>query len=97
MAVRTETKEDAPWIAKVMNVGPMKDDIDVIWMDGDYNKQWKVAKMMVRRGRSRVSVEWKDMVAKASVILYGFELTNSSRLKQDTVRELKELYNEYFK
>ena len=57
MAVKTETKKDVPWIAKVINVDPIKDDINVIWMDGNYNKQWKVAKMMVRRGRSRVSVE----------------------------------------
>lgn len=97
MAVRTERKEDAPWIARVTAVVPRKDEIDVIWMEGKYSRQWKVAKTMVRRGRSRASVEWKDTVAKASIILYGFELTNASRLKQDTVKELKELYNQYFK
>ena len=97
MAVRTEREEDAPWIARVIAVDPRKDEIDVIWMEGNYSRQWKVAKTMVRRGRSRVSVEWEDTVAKASIILYGFELTNSSRLKQDTVRELKELYSQYFK
>ena len=54
MAVRTE---DAPWIARVIAVDPRKDEIDVIWMEGNYSRQWKVAKTMVRRGRSRVSVE----------------------------------------
>ena len=97
MAVRTEREEDAPWIARVTTVDPRKDEIDVIWMEGKYNRQWKVAKTIVKRGRSRAFVEWKDTVAKASIILYGFELTNASRLKQDTVRELKELYNQYFK
>ena len=36
-------------------------------------------------------------MAKANIILYGFELTNASRLKQNTIKELKELYSQYFK
>ena len=41
------------------------------WME----VQWtKVTKTTVRRGRSKVSVEWIDRVVKASIILYGFEL-----------------------
>ena len=92
VAVRTEREEDAPWIARVIAIDPGKDKVDVIWMEGKYNGQWKVAKM--RRGRALV--EWRDSVAKACIILYGFELTSASRLK-DTVRELKELYSQYFK
>ena len=49
----------------------------------------------MRRGRALV--EWRDSVAKACIILYGFELTGASRLKKDTIRELKESYSQYFK
>ena len=93
VAVRTEREEDAPWIARVTAVDPGKDAIDVIWMEGKYSGQWKVAKM--RRGRALV--EWRDSVEKACIILYGFELTGASRLKEDTIRELKESYSQYFK
>ena len=93
VAVRTEREEDAPWIARVTVVYPEKDAIDVIWMEGKYNGQWKVAKM--RRGR--VLVEWRDSVSKACIILYGFELTKASRLKKDTIRELKGYYRQYYK
>ena len=92
VAVRTEREEDAPWIARVTAVDPGKDAIDVIWMEGKYIGQLKLAKM--RRGRALV--EWRDSVAKACIILYGFELTGASRLK-DTIRELKESYSQYFK
>ena len=92
IAVRTEREEDAPWIAKVTAVDPEKDEVDVMWMEGKYNGQWKVAQ--VRRGR--VLVEWKDSVAKACIIMCGFELTSTSRLKRDTIRELKESYSQYF-
>lgn len=95
VAVRTEKEEDAPWIARVTAVDPGKDNVDVIWMEGKYNGQWKVAK--TRRGRSRALVEWRDSVPKACIILYGFELTSASRLKKETIRELKELYSQYFK
>ena len=92
VAVRTEREEDAPWIARVTAVDPGKDKLDVIWMEGKYNGQWKIAKM--RRGRALV--EWRDSVEKACIILYGFELTSALRLK-DTSRELKDLYSQYFK
>ena len=91
VAVRTEREEDAPWIARVTAVDPGKDNVDVIWMEGKYNGQWKVAR------RSRALVEWRDSVPKACIILYGFELTSASRLKKETIRELKELYSHYFK
>ena len=41
MAVRTEG-EDAPWIVRVTVVDPEKNKIDMIWIDGKYNGQWKL-------------------------------------------------------
>ena len=84
VALRME-KEDAPWIARVTAADQRRDYINVIWrlqwiMEGGQNNCER---------RSRVSVEWKDRVAKASIILYGFEFTNASRLKQNTIKELK--------
>ena len=38
VAVRTEREEDAPWIARVTAVDQGKDEIDVIWMEGEV--QW---------------------------------------------------------
>lgn len=93
VAVRTEREEDAPWIARVTAVDPGKSAVDVIWMEGKYSGQWKVAK--IRRGRALVG--WRDSVEKACIILYGFELTGASRLRKDTIRELKETYSLYFK
>ena len=90
VALRTEKSEDAPWIARVTS----QDDsnINIVWMEGSYNRRWKIAQ--VRSGRALV--DWKDSVPKACIIMYGFELTNTQRLRKETVSELKELYKQYF-
>lgn len=48
MAVRTERKGDidVPLIARVTAADPRRDDINVIWMEGNYSGQWKAAKAM---------------------------------------------------
>ena len=89
VALRTETLQDAPWIGQV--TGMEGDKISVVWMEGDYNKQWKVAK---HRFRGKLQ-EWTDCVDKCSVILYGFELTKANRLRKPTVDALMALYNEF--
>ena len=88
VAFRTELLEDAPWIGKV--VGTKKNQITVVWMEGGYNKPLKIAKHQVR-GKL---IEWTDNVDKCSIILYGFELTKTNRLRKTTVDALKSLYNE---
>ena len=52
------------------------DTLEVVWMDGGWNKQWKELK--IRKGRKLV--EWKNTISKNTVILYAIELTKSSRL-----------------
>ena len=88
VALRTESLQDAPWIAQV--TGVEEDKISVVWMEGGYNKQWKVAKHRVR-GKL---VEWTDCVEKCTIVLYAFELTNAGRLRKATVDALKSIYNE---
>jgi len=42
VALRTETLHNAPWIGRV--TGMEEDKISLVWMEGDYNKQWKATK-----------------------------------------------------
>jgi len=89
VALRTETLQDAPWIGRV--TGMEGDKISLVWMEGDYNKQWKVTK---HRFKGKLQ-EWTDCVDKCSIILYGFELTKADRLRKPTVDALMALYNEF--
>jgi len=88
VAFHTESLEESPWIGKV--VATKKNQVTVVWMEGGYNKPLKIAKRQVR-GKL---VEWTDNVDKCSIILYGFELTKTNRLRKTTVDALKSLYNE---
>ena len=87
VAVLTESLQDAPWIAQVTEIEG--DKVSVVWMEGDYNQQWKVAKHSVK-GKL---VEWRDVVEKHTIILYAFQLTKASKLRKTTVNALKSLYN----
>ena len=87
VAIRTATVDEAPWLGRCTGVGD--DTLEVVWMDGGWNKQWKELK--IRKGRKLV--EWKDTISKDTVILYAIELTKSSRLKAVTVEYLKEEYS----
>ena len=89
VAVRTESPEDAPWIARV--TGVQADTVEVVWMEGTYSKSWKVAKH-VMNGKL---VEWTDCIEKCTIILYDFKLTKAGRLRKTTVDALKSLYREY--
>ena len=71
-------------------VGTKKNQITVMWMERGYNKRLKIAKRQVR-GKL---IEWTDNVDKCSIILYGFELTKTNRLRKTTVDALKSLYKE---
>ena len=91
VAVRTDHIEGTPWIGKVIKVDG--DKVKLVWMEGGYDKPWKVTKIQTR-GRK---VEWKDSVPLCSIILFGFELTKGGKLKHCTVKELKSSYAEYCK
>ena len=50
------------------------DSVEVVWLEGGWNKEWKESK--IRKGRKLE--EWRDTVCKESIILYAIELTKSN-------------------
>ena len=87
VAFNVENCHLRPLIARVTDVDD--DTMDVLWLDGGYNKAWKIAKK--REGRAMV--DWVDNVPKSSVILFDFQLTSKNRLRKATIEHLKEAYN----
>ena len=83
IAVRTESVEDAPWIARV--IGIRGDKVQIAWMEGGYDMPWNILKVKVRRRM----IEWRDSVAKCTIILYGYK---AQKLHQTTIDTLKSLY-----
>ena len=69
------------------------DSVEVVWLEGGWNKEWKESK--IRKGRKLE--EWRDTVCKESIILYAIELTKSNRLKASTIKYLKEQYSQLCK
>ena len=91
IAVRTERVEDAPWIGRVVSI--KGDKVQIAWMEGGYEMPWSICKVKVRRRM----IEWRDSVAKCTIILYGIELDKAQKLKQTTIDTLKSLYSQYCK
>lgn len=90
VAVRGDAVEDTPWIGRVTKFEG--DNVQLVWMEGGYEKQWTVMKVKAKRG----NIEWKDSVPKCSIILYGFELTKGHKLRKSTVDALKSSYDQYY-
>ena len=86
VALNVENCHLRPLIAKVLEVN--METIDIVWLEGSYNKSWKVAKKRERR----TLVDWVDTVPKSSVILFDFQLTKTNRLRKATIEHLKEEY-----
>ena len=87
MALQTSTLDEAPWLGRCTNVED--DTLEVVWMEGSWNKPWK--EMKHKQGRKLV--EWRDTISKETVILYAIELTKTDHLKAATVTYLKEQYS----
>ena len=88
VALRTEKSEGAPWIARVTS----QDDgnINIMWMEVSYNRRWKMYS---------TSEKWKGLSGMERLStggMSGFELTNTQRLRKETVSEPKKLYKRYF-
>ena len=89
IAVQTEVEADAPGIAKVVDV--YDHEVGIVWMEGSYSSQWKVAK--VKNGKK--VMDWNDSFKRINRLVW-IEFTALLRLKRKTVKELKELYSDYF-
>ena len=92
VAVVCDNCEKEPLIGCVEEVHG--DDVDIVWLEGEYNRAWKTARHVNPKNRSRM-VDWRDTVPKSSIILFDFELTAKKHLRKVTVENLKKLYAEY--
>jgi len=62
-------------------------------MEGGYTKACRVAKQLDPKNR-RKKFDWKDIIPKASIILFDFKLTSNTHLRKLTVDHLKKTYLE---
>ena len=91
VAVFTEEVLSEPWVARVDRVTDQ--DVDVIWLEGEYGKSWRVAKTQDPTNR-RKKVDWRDTIQKNSIVLFDFQLTSTGHLRKKTVEHLKEVYGQ---
>ena len=91
VAVTCDNYDQEPVLARVTDV--LDEEIDIVWLEGDYSKAWRVAKHLDPKNRRKM-VEWKDRIPKASVILYDFKLTATNHLRKATINHLKKAYLE---
>ena len=87
VAVECEGNESIPAIARILSI--QESDIEVAWLKGTYASAWKPWKL--RQGRQMV--DWVDTIPQTSIIIYGFTLTNTGRLRQSTKKHLKQHYD----
>ena len=90
VALNVENCHLQPLIAKVLEVNA--NTIDVVWLEGNYTKLWKVAK----RKEGRTLVDWTDSVPKSSILLFDFPLTKTNRLRKAIIEHLKEAYTKLY-
>ena len=69
-----------------------EEDIDIVWMEGEYTSAWKTRKIRDPKNRRKI-IEWRDSIPKLSVLLFGFTLTTTNHLRKRTIERLKEQYD----
>ena len=69
-----------------------EEDIEIVWMEGDYTSAWKTWKIRDPKNRRKI-IEWRDSIPKLSILLFGFTLTTTHHLRKRTVERLKEQYD----
>ena len=79
--------EKEPLIGSVEEVH--RDDVDIVWLEGEYNKARKTARHVNPSNRSRIIVDLRDKIPKSSIILFDFELTARKHLREVTVEHLR--------
>ena len=91
VALTVENCDQEPLLGKVIKI--MDEEIQIVWLEGDYSSSWRVAKYSDPQNR-RKKIEWTDTVPKASVLLFDFELTATNHLRKSTSSHLKRKYAE---
>ncbi|KAJ8030149.1 Nipped-B-like protein A [Holothuria leucospilota] len=87
-SVHLEDKSGRPFIAKFLEVNA---DMALIhWMRGSWSGPWQ----MWTHGVGKRAKPYTSLVPVASLMLWGFSLTNKHRLKKQTVEMLKAKYLE---
>ena len=91
MAVHCENCDKEPLLGKVREI--CEDDIHIVWLDGEYTKQWKESKQRDPKNRKKF-IDWTDTIPRSSIILFDFELTATKHLRKTTVDHLKKVYEQ---
>ena len=91
MAVQCENCSLEPLLGKVLEIFTDVGEIEIVWLEGTYNKAWKVSKRRDPNNRRRI-VDWTDRIPLSSVLLFDFELTKRNLLRKTTVDHLKKAY-----
>ena len=68
-------------------------EIEIVWLEGAYNKSWKVAKTRDPKNKRKL-IDWTDTIPKASIILFDFEFTTTNHLRKKSIEHLKKAYAE---
>ena len=68
-------------------------NIEVVWLDGEYDKPWKVAHHRDPQNRQKM-VDWKDILPKSCIILFDFQFTSTEHLRKATIEHLKKAYSD---
>lgn len=86
VALSLETYCERPLIGRV---DELKDEtLKITWLHG----HWTTSRSVCKRREGQRHIEWQEEVSKAAVVLFDFQLTQSGKLRQATVRELKRVY-----
>ena len=91
VAVQCENCSNEPLLARIVQV--FDTNIEVVWLEGEYDKSWKVACHRDLQN-PRKMVDWKDILPKSCIILFDFELTSTKHLRKATIEHLRKAYSD---
>ena len=91
VAVECENCSSEPLLARIVKV--FHTNIEVVWLDGEYDKPWKVAHHRDPQNRQKM-VDWKDILPKSCIILFDFQFTSTEHLRKATIEHLKKAYSD---
>jgi hypothetical protein len=91
VAIDCENCDKEPLLGKVLKIE--ESEIKIVWLEGAYNKSWKVAKTRDPTNKRKL-IDWRDTIPESSVILFDFEFTTTNHLRKKSINHLKRAYTE---